>query len=244
MSETSAPMAAFFDQLGALLQGRTSADDVEAALGPVATGTDALAFYRTMVLRQWFLIMRDLYEPIRLLAQRREPGLWTRLVQTYAAAHPPAHFDPNQFGEGFGDFLARQRAVHGTIPTLWEELADYCWIRHRANVCPDDVGDGFEQRLFVRQYTHDVVAVAKRLSEDPAAELPGAKTIVVLVYRHARALDVRLFFPNAAGLAALAVREGTALPAAFATIPQSDQDAAIVSLVEHGVLLAEEELDR
>ena len=242
MTRSTHTLPDFFVQLGALLEGKTTAAEVESALGPAATGTDALAFYRTMVLRQWLKILRDLYEPIRLLANRREPGLWQRLVKQFAAEHPPAHFDPNGFGEGFGDFLAHERAAHGTIPTLWEELADYCWIRHRANVCLDDVGDGFEQRLFVRQYTHDVVTIAKRLAEDPAAQLPGAKTIVVLVYRHARTLDVRSFFPNAAGLAALAIREGTALPAAFAAIPQSDQDAAIVSLVEHGVLLAEDEL--
>jgi hypothetical protein len=229
-------LPAFFAAMRPMLLGERSATDVQTELGDAPSGTDNLEFYRVLVERNLFKILRDLYGPVRHLALRADDGTWARLVRTFAKAHPPAHHDPNRFGEGFSEFLANERARHGSIPALWEELADFCWIRHRAHVAPDLDGDGFDVRLFVRHYTHDVVEVARRLGDDADAELPGAAPKLLVLYRHARTDQVRLYFPTAAGLAALARRQGEDLPEAFAAIGTEQVDAATLHLVEHGIL--------
>ncbi len=229
---------AFFDAMGPMLSGRTSAAEVEAELGATSpSGTENLGFYAVLVERNHFKILRDLFGPIRTLALRRSDTLWGRLVRDYTRKHPAGHWDPNRFGASFSEYLANLRQRHGELPTLFEELADYLYIRHLAYSSPDEPGDGFETRLFVRQYSHAVPDVLDALARDPEADLPGAKPIVVIVYRHARHRELRTFYPSAAGLGALARRQGVdSMPEMFKALPAQTLDAAEANLVEHGVL--------
>jgi hypothetical protein len=232
----TASLHAFFGAMRPFLLSETSVDQVRSELGPPPSGDANLEFYRTLVERNLFKILRDLYGPVRELALRAEAGTWPRLVRGYVQQHPPRHWDPNRFGESFSDFLAQQRDGDATIPALWEEMADFCWIRHRANVCADDVSDPFERSLFVRQYTYDVPGIVAAVTADPAASLPTPRPYIVVVYRHVRTMEVRLLTPNATGLAALARRQGQPLPAALQRIDEADLQAADVFLVEHGIL--------
>jgi hypothetical protein len=225
----------FFGAMRPFLIGRSSVAEAERELGPSPSGSESLDFYRVLVERNMFKILRDVHRPIRILADRQSPQLWGRLVRGYVTDHPPAHYEPNMFAAKFSDWLAEQRKRFGEIPELFEELADYQWIRHLARQCPDDVGDGFEQRLFVRQYTYDVPKIAAALRRDANAELPGRASVVVLVYRHLRHQDVRTFYPTRPGLAVLARRQGAALPPGFGEF--QDLDKAEVEMIEHGIFV-------
>ena len=225
----------FFAAMAPLLNGRCTAADVEQAIGPSPSGSVNLDFYRVLVERNLFKILRDVHAPVRALALRQDPQSWARLVRSYAAAHPPMHWDPNAFAGAFPEWLEVERKRTGEIPVLLEQLADYQWIRHRAGRCRDVGDDGFDERLFVRQYSYDVPKIAAALEEDEHADLPGRRAVVVLVYRHTRALDVRTFYPTNAGLAALARRQGVMVPPELGEF--SNIDRTEIELIEHGILM-------
>ena len=181
----------FFDAMAPLLIGVSDATAVETLVGSCPSGPESLDFYRVLVERNLFKILRDIYSPVRALALRESNHLWARLVRSYIEDHPPSHPIPNLFGEKFSGWLPTQRTHLGDVTDLFEEVADYQWIRCVAYNCADDVGDGFDQRLFVRQYTYDVPSIVNALYRDPDAELPPRRPVILLVYRHLRHHDVR-----------------------------------------------------
>ncbi len=229
----------FFEAMGPMLRGQAPAQAVVEALGPSPSGLQNLGFYATLVERNHFKILADIFPVVRALFFREHPGRWADLVREYRDAHPADHWDPNRFGAHFSDYLQSLRAGGEALHPVFEELADLCYIRQRAFSGNASEPGAYEGRVFVRQYSHPVSDYFNTLGEDPAAPLPEARAQVVFIYRHARDASVRHFLPTAAGLAALAIRQGvTELPPMFGALTQDALDRSDQALVEFGVFSA------
>lgn len=239
----SSTLAGFFAQMRPYLAGQQGLGPTRDALGPSPSGDEAFAFYRVLAERNLVQVMRQLYAPLHALVVRDEaeglvaPGLWAALVREQIAANAPGGRHPNDFGEGFSARLTARRERDPQQPPIYEEIADFCWIRMQAASAPDDEGDGFDRRLHVRQYGWQVPDFVAALERDPGTPRPEPRPVVLLVYRHTRSLHTRVFHPSAAGLVALARRQGAAVPPALQAVPVAHVDAAEAQLVEHGVLV-------
>ena len=189
-----------------------------------------------LVRRNLFKGMFDMYWPVKTLALRQDEDLWLQLVEQYTRDHPPAGRRLNDFAMHFSDWLAARRKRFGDIPELLEEVADFQWISYSAHHAEDGSGDGFDERLFIRQYTHHVPKVVGALEKDRKADLPGREPVVVVVYRHLRSNEVKLLYPTKAGLAVLARRQGAELPPGFGGFTDDELDKTEVNMVELGIL--------
>ena len=228
----------FFAQMEPFLLGRQSADALEEQLGPSPSGTTNLAFYRTLIDRNFHKIMRLLFPTVKVLAQRAREGMWTELVREYVAAHPPRGCrDPNRMGASFSEFLTRRREEGGELSAVVEEMAEYHWIDYLAKTATDvEDGDGFERRVFVRQFTHPIPTFMKAINEDSDAEIPAPRPTIVILYRTWTDGAVRILYPRAETMAVFARRQGLELPPPLAAL---DEEAVIQterSLVEMGLL--------
>lgn len=235
----SVELSEFFGQMRPYLMGHTRLEQVRDALGPSPSGDEDFAFYRVLAERNLYKIIRELYGPLLALVSRQAEGAprWRELVAGYIEAHPPVARHPNGFGESFSAYLAARREQDEAQPALWEEIADFCWVRQAVAAAPDGEGDGFDRRLFVRQYSHPVPEIVGALERDPQAELPEPRPVLLLVYRHLQSLQTRLFQPSAAGLVALAKRQGLPVPEPLQAIPEEHVLVADEQLVGHGVLV-------
>ena len=233
----SAPLQEFFAQMRPYLSGERDLPQVVEALGASPSGDDNFAFYRVLAERNLFKILFELYGPLRtLIVRQRSADTWRQLVREYVDTHLPAGHHPNEAGGAFSDFLAARRQRETSQPTVWEEVADFCWTRTSVSSAPDGPGDGFEQRLHVRQYTHAVSHIVTLLERDAEAELPEPAPELIVIYRHWQTLETRLFRPSAAGLVALAVRQGLPVPEPLKVVPDDHVVIADEQLVAHGVL--------
>ncbi len=233
---------AFFGAMAPMLEGTQPASSVIEALGPTPSGAENLGFYATLVERNHFKILADVGGPLRDLLEREVPGWWARLVRGFRAAHPATHWDPNLFAAGFSDYIRAQRDDGAPLHPIFEELADLAYVRQRAFSCNAFDGDGYEQRVFVRQYMHPASDYMFELNDEPSTPLPEARPQVVIVYQHATDLSLHHFSPNAAGLAAIALRQGiTQLPAMFGALTDEAIAAADRALIEHGVVLPKDQ---
>lgn len=244
----SVGLPGFFAQMRPYLLGQQDLAQTRAALGPSPSGDDDFAFYRVLAQRNLFKVLRELYGPLLTLFVRDHDGpdgpdgrgggaaAWRALVEEYIAAHPPGGVHPNCFGEALPELLAARREREPSQPVVYEEIADFCWIRMQVYRAPDDEGDGFDSRLCVRQYSYPIADFVAALERDPSAPVPEPRPVVLLVYRHWRLLQTRIFLPTAAGLVALARRQGAPVPQALQSVPSEHVDVAEAQLVEHGVL--------
>jgi hypothetical protein len=223
-------LPAFFTAMQPMLLGHSSATDVEARLGASPSGTAALGFYAVLVRRNVEKILREVCPSVFVLATRARA--WTSLVTDYLDAHPPTGGDPNGFADGLPEFLQ----ARADTPASWAELADYHVIHVRAHHAADDETDGFDRRLFVRQYTYPIPHIVDALARDRDAAVAAPRPTLVVVFRHTRTLRVRRLVPSATGLAALARREGLELPPSLAGLAATAISAAERVLVREGVL--------
>ena len=228
----------FFAQMESFLLGRQSAASVESELGPSPSGTENLEFYRTLVDRNFHKIMRLLFPTVRVLAERARAGMWTELVRDYVAAHPPRGCrDPNRMGASFSDFLTRRREDGGELSPVVEEMAEYHWINYLAKTATDvEDGDGFERRVFIRQFTHAIPTFMRAINEDPEAEIPAPKPMIVILYRAWTDGAVRILHPRPEAMAVFARRQGLELPPPLAALDEEAVNLTEVSLVEMGLL--------
>lgn len=229
-------LAEFYDRMGPFLRGTQSLAHTREAIGASPSGDDDFAFYRVLVQRNVFRIMRDLYRPLQELVIREQPGVWTPMLREYEQAHPATGFHPSALGESFSDFLAERRQQHPEQLVIFEEMADFLWVRQAVYTAPDDAGDGFDQRLFVRHYTYRIHEFVGALEGDPQVPLPEPQALILIVYRHASLGLTRFFQPSAAGLVALAKRQGAPVPAPLQAVPEPQVAQADADLVGHGVL--------
>lgn len=226
----------FFDTMAPMLERKASPQSVVEALGPSPSGPENVGFYATLVERNHFKILADIFPELRQLIFRELPGRWPELVRAYRDAHPAAHWDPNRFAANLSDFLRAMRE-RGELPhPIFEELADLCYLRQVVFAGNASDATAFEGRVAVRQYSHPTSDYFFKLKDDPSAPLPDPRPQVVFVYRHLRDDSLRHFLPTAAGLAALALRQGIReLPAMFSALTPDQLDEADRALVEWGV---------
>ncbi len=227
---------AFYRAMAPMLDGTASAQTVIDTLGPTPSGANNLGFYGTLVERNHFKILWDIFPSLRDLLMREYPGSWPKIVRGYRAAHPATHWDPNRFAEHLSDYLQSMRERGELDHPIYEELADLIYLRQRVFSGNELGPDAYDSRVVVRQYSHPASDYFFALQDDPAAALPEPRPQVVFVYRHQRDDSLHHFLPTAAGLAALALRQGiTELPAMFAALTTSNLEDADRALVEHGV---------
>jgi len=232
---------AFFEAMAPMLERKAPAKAVVETLGPTPSALTDLGFYATLVERNHFKILSDMFPELLALVQRELPERWPALVRSYRDAHPAVHWDPNRFAAGFSDFLRGLRDA-GDIPhPIYEELADLGYIRQVVYSGNGSDANTYEGRIAVRQYTHPASDFFFKLREDPSAPIPQPRPQVVFVYRHVRDDSLHHFLPTAAGLAALARRRGIdELPAMFSSLSEAQIAEADRSLVEWGVLAPRE----
>ncbi|MEM6292739.1 MAG: hypothetical protein AAGA54_15810 [Myxococcota bacterium] len=227
---------AFFDAMAPMLSGRTDAGTVVNAIGPSDSGAESLGFYNELIRRNHAKLLGDIFIHLHGLMERESPGTWETLIAGYRLAHPAAHWDPNLYAEHFSSYLREQREAGAALHPIYEELADFAFVRQRAFFGNQTEGDAYEQRIFVRQYTHPLSDYLPELHHNPDAPIPAARPQVVIVYRHARDHSLHNLLPTAAGLAAVARRQGmTQLPPMFASLREEDIAAADQALVERGL---------
>lgn len=227
----SAELSAFFGALGPMLRARVDAVEVERALGPSPSGTAALAFYAELVARNYRKIVRDIFPCTRALVEKLGAS-WSTLERAYVHEHVAQGIDPNGYGAGFPAWLQTRDG----LPASCGEVADFEWLRVRAHHAIDGLDDGFERRLFVRQYTCDAPAFWRACARDPATPPPPTRPTIALVFRHTQTLQVAVHYPRGAAIAALARRQGLPLPEVLAAIDPASIDEAERVLVRDGVL--------
>lgn len=231
-------LSAFFQEVPRFLAGEQSAADLEAALGSSPSGTEALGFYRTLMERNAFKLLREIFPGVRALLVAQDPDLWTRLVLDFSRKHPCGHWNPNLFGEPFSDFL---REAGDAVHPAAAEVADYHYIQYLVSAAqrrPDD--DGWDRTIFIRQYTHAVSAYVAGLGQGPGPdEPPEPKPTIVLVYRGLHSEQVHWLHPTPPQLAAVARRRGLPLPPALRELPPKIVDDAAAQLVDYGLFAAE-----
>lgn len=225
----------FFDELGPMLASMRSARDVELVLGPCPSGTAALGFYAELVRRNLAKILRDVFPVTRALVLRDAPGRWDEIARAYADDHPPTGAVPNRYAAALPSWLPSR----GADEARWAEVADFEWLRvaahHAVDGDPED--DGFDRRIFVRQYTFDVPAWIAAHASDPATPLPDPSPTIAILFRHWNTGRVGVHRPTAAGLAAIAVRASQPLPSPLDRIDAATIARAEQALVEAGVLV-------
>jgi hypothetical protein len=219
----------FFDELAPMLASTRSAREVELVLGPCPSGTAALGFYAELVRRNLAKILRDVFPVTRALVMRDAPRRWDELALAYACDHPPTGAVPNRYAASLPSWLASR----GADEARWAEIADFEWLRvaahHAMDGAPDD--DGFDRRIFVRQYTFDVPRWIAAHASDPSTPLPAPAPTIAIVFRHSVTGRVGVHRPTAAGLAAIARRASELLPS-----PLDRLDAATLARAEHALV--------
>ena len=229
----------FFDQMQAFLLGRIDVDEVQTKLGPSASGSQNLTFYRTLVDRNFHKTLRLLFPTVHTLAMRVRPTMWSELVRDYVRVHPPRGCrDPNRFGASFPEFLTRRREEKGEFSEALEELAEYHWIDYLARTSTGSDDDGFEKRVFIRQFTRPIPDLMKALVEDDSAEEPSPRPMIVILYRSLVDGVVRILHPRPETMAVLAMRQGLDLPAPLAQLDSDNVKLTETRLVEMGILVA------
>lgn len=135
----------FYDRVAPLLLGDAShADTVQALYGDAGrTSRDAARLrvyaefcriHRNEVLENNFVETRAF-----VLAQPGGEARWQALVDGYFRAHPMSHFELNQNGEHFPEYLrALSEADPHRVPPFLAELADLDWWEWVVLVAPDD----------------------------------------------------------------------------------------------------------
>lgn len=234
-------LADFYEHAGPFLRGEIDATAFEEAMGVKSpSGTENLAFYSTLVHRNYAKILRSLFPAVRQLYS----GDWSTLASRYVAqTRPSTTPDPNGLGEGFSDFLGSLRESGECEDSLLEELADYAWIRYRATHAPDKFsGDGFDVRLFSRLYTFDIPAITRTLERQQTLDHePAPAQTYVIVYRCLRRRKTIVRPASLVELVVLTKRQHGVVPDLPAAIRPETLLRAQADLIERGALLPQSE---
>ena len=214
-----AELAPFFSQMRELL------------LAAEAPADPGLAYYRELIWRNYDKILGDVYASSRAAIRSAEanpkaspeagPVLWPRCVRAYATQCPRAAHDPNEFARAFPDWIAKQGALVGeTLAARLAELADLHWTLHSCGIAPPlaaHPAEDLEQRIFIRQYSFDVVGWRKALEKgtktgaDLAALAPQAPVFLVL-FRHLETHRVEILRASLADLQVISASAGVEAP--------------------------------
>lgn len=190
------PLQPFFAILGPFLLGKASHGDTvqrlygDAACGPAKTDAERLAIYGRFCRTHRHQAL-SLFSATRqaIVDGLGEPA-WDELVERYFVAHPMHHFELNQNGEHFPQFLAERLADPEAteLPPFVAELADFEWWEWQVRVAPDDQDEEESGPLRLagtvdlRPYHHDFVAWLDS-EPDARAATPEAGDTLVLFFR-------------------------------------------------------------
>ncbi len=211
----------FFSAVVPFLRGEQSVEELCCELGASQSGPARLQYYRTLMTRNVSLILTSLYPTIRRLCELKNKALFFELAAEYDRVHPAAHFEPNQFGRHFSEFLQSRREEFG-LPLFCEDIADYEWCLYAVGITKTFVEPlGYqelqvaqasvdapvhENPFVVRQYECDVIDVVKRCHAGEADLKLGETPCSVVLYRDASRGTGRAFKATTVDLIALARR--------------------------------------
>jgi hypothetical protein len=191
---------AYFASMRSLLRGDSRPRD----LAPWGQ-EDGLALYAWMVEVDRTGLLADQFPELRAACNATAPESFRTLARAYLRAYPPTHWDTVEIGRELETFLAEDPSY----PACFRELADLAWTRRAAALSPRPLGEVvLNETIFVRLYTHDVLAC---LGIDAVALPPQRPTAVILgrSRKEGRPLVVRA---DAARLQVLATSVGGVSP--------------------------------
>lgn len=236
-------LAEFFDAAIPWLRGECAPDALRTLGGTPASAAD-LAFYPALTRYGYHCTLRELFGPVATLVEQPGGPGWDRVCDAFFRAHPPGGWLLQDLGEPFPAWLERHLAgatfldpvLDGVVSTAAAiaSVADHLACRGRARHAADGPGVCLDERVFVRQYPVDVVALAR----DPRAAGVGV-TVTVCVFRDLRDDLVKLDTPTVATMAVFADLLGHPRTGALA-ISEASLAAERDRLVRIGVLDAAE----
>ncbi len=224
----TASLDVFLAQMARLLDGRSSAQQVEAMLGPCPSGTSRLALYATLVERQQRAVIDDFYLAARVASQSVAPGRFAKLRDAFLRQHPPSHWAPPRAAEQFGSFLESKAASVELI-----ELVDYAWVRHQVvHAAIDDPAS-----LVVRHYTHRVREFSRQVErEGKARGRPTHAPDTCLIGRTRDTAQLVVIEPSITALVVLQVMEDQGWSADLPRLSRESMLAEAQQLRELGLL--------
>lgn len=258
----SPELARFFDAMRPYLAGEEPPRRFVERLGPSPSGERRLSVYPRLVALDWIGVIDKLYEATRYAIESHFDGLarieggkssepgksaWRRLRAELGRAHPPTHWDINEYGRPFPEWIASRRDSGENLPGFVDQLADFEWLEFSTWSAPDvpAVAKGdrpiVEPTVSVRQYSFPVPAYARAVRRGEKPPAPAEKATTVVVYRRADTLLVHLFYPSVAGLLVLAHASGEvdADTLAKAGVTPDMRKSAENALYEHKILRRE-----
>ena len=149
-------IAAFFAQIGPFLHGAASHAETAGALyGDPADAVTARHAERLAIYGRFCALHRlealKVFEATEAAVRQHAAAsdgsrpaseAWSRLVERYFVAHPMHHFEINQNGEFFPEFLATTLAAEPeALPPFIAELADFEWWEWLVIIAPDAESD-------------------------------------------------------------------------------------------------------
>lgn len=244
-------LARFFDEIGPYLLGQRDHDEATQRLyGDAAKGLDAerLSIYGRFCRIHRREILESVYPYCHetLIKLRGEEGWWS-IVERYYVAHPMHHFEFNQNGIYFTQFVP-SLVASGELPPFLSELADFEWWEWLTDGRLDEPGDADLERgplrlhssVDLRPYGHDLISWID--DDERASEGPERRDNVVLFYRNRELRPQREAATGLQMLIIKAVVEEVPLDAGLAKqlgIPHEALTQAVTELREAGVLLGE-----
>jgi hypothetical protein len=227
-------LAKFHSVMAPFLRGESTAADVERLLGPSPSGTARLALYPLLVRRQATGLVDHFFRALAAALEVDTPGAFARLRDAYLVGHPPKSWEPNENLRAFPAFVSAWQGA----PSWAAEMADYAWARFVAMHADRVSGDvGLERAVFVRHYTHDVLA-ASRANESTtgASRTPRPAPETLVFARHAAEGHLVTLTPSVAALFALLGASGEVLPPLPPGVTEADLALELAALRKAGIL--------
>jgi hypothetical protein len=267
------PLSDFYERVAPLLLGESSHADTVAALygesDRASKDAARLAIYQRFCRIHRFEVLDSIYIATRawVIDQHSDgEAAWEALVEGYFRSHPMHHFELNQNGEHFAEYLAGLVTEDPRLPRFVAELADLEWWEWLVIIAPDDAADAepdsgplrLGSTVEIRPYEHDLLSWLdsdddgderhdddERDGDDEAGKrppAPAARRTLVLLWRD-RDLDERRGPVSALELQVLkAVTEGVALDAALAArigVPLAELAETAADLHAAGIVLGD-----
>lgn len=144
-------LAEFFTTIEPFLLGEAAhAGTARALYGDgAARSPDAqrLAIYGRFCQNHREEALERVFSGCRAVLRRRGDAVWQRVLHAYFRAHPMRHFELNQNGAAFPQFLADELAARSPalardrLPAYLPALADFEWWQWLVFTAPDDAAD-------------------------------------------------------------------------------------------------------
>ena len=231
----SPALHAFFETMGAFLDGVGTPADVEALLGQSTSAPARLQFYQTLMQTNAERLLSQLYAGTRDWLERHGDRAFARVAADYTRAHHTEHWDLNAHGAAFSDWLRE-----AGLPPTAVQLADYEWAEYLAgNAADPPPRSRHNTTAQVRMYTRPVhqYARAARRGERPAD--PSECAVALAIFRHPARHQVVWLHLERAQLFVLAHAMGELSDDALSATGETVEalHAATRRLREEGVLL-------